>query len=186
MKKSSLIFISFLVFIPDSVMAASKTNPDISVNVLLLGKKSFSKDKHEEEETYKELLKNRAKHFSRTLKGNKESPSASEDSHLHKLNEGFSLQEVEIYFKSNIDPYWVGNVSLGIAPHGNHVDIDLEEAYVESLFIPDWTFRAGKFYAFLGRHNNFHTRHYPFIVFLFTFLPIGFIVSYSLKKQFFN
>ena len=102
--------------------AASKSNPDISLNMLFLG--------------------------------SHEKPSGKTR---------FSIQEAELYFQSNIDPYWTGSLYLGAHYHEGHFDWDLEEAFIETLFIPQLTARLGKFYGRLGRHNELHTHHYPFI-----------------------
>ena len=120
----------------------TKTNPDISLNILLLGQKSFQDERSKEE---------------------KKTSGHAHGGHQHLSTDGLSVQEVELYFKSNIDSYWTGNISLGLAQHGSHFDLDLEIAYIDSLFIPNLTVRAGKFYTFLGRHNNLHSHHYPFI-----------------------
>ncbi len=142
-------------FISHSAIAVQKTNPDISVNILLLGKKSFSEEEHKEhKDKYSEAIKKLQNFYMR---------GGGHAGHAHSGGDGFSVQEVEIYFKSNIDPYWTGNFSVGVSQHGDHFDFALEEAYVESLFIPSLTFRAGQFFAFLGRHNNLHTHYYPFI-----------------------
>ena len=142
----NLIFFSVSAFVLHPVLAVPKTNPDISVNVLLLGKKTFSEEKHEEDHNEE------AEH-----------EEHEGEQHAHNLSDGFSIHEVEIYFKSNIDPYWTGSVSLGISQHEGGFEFDLEEAFIDSLFIPSLTIRAGKFYALLGRHNNLHTHYYPFI-----------------------
>ena len=72
---------------------------------------------------------------------------------INLFKSGLRLKE------SFIDSYWTGNISLGLAQHGSHFDLDLETAYIDSLFIPNLTVRAGKFYTFLGRHNNLHSHH---------------------------
>ena len=146
-----VLLFSVSLFTLCSAMAVPKTNPDIGVNILLLGKKSFSGEKHTEEhgENHEEEVHEDEDHGA--------------ENHAHNIEDGFSVQEVEIYFKSNIDPYWSGNVFLGVSQHGSDFQLDLEEVFVESLFIPNVTIRAGKFYAFLGRHNNLHTHYYPFI-----------------------
>ena len=148
------IFCSILIFFFAPVAALKKTNPDISVNILLLEKKNLS----EEQESQKKKKKEEGRTIALSHKGHHH----GEGTHSH-FNEGFSVQELEFYFKSNIDPYWAGNVSLGISQQGKDFEWGLEEAYIESLFIPSWTLKAGKFYAFLGRHNNLHTHYYPFI-----------------------
>ena len=155
----NIIFFSILVFFFNSAFAIKKMNPDISVNVLLLGKKTSSKEGHKE-------TARKGKGEADKTKGQRAFTHHAGHDHGeedHHSNEGFSVQEVEFYFKSNIDPYWTGNVSLGIAQHGRDFELDLEEAYVESLFMPSLTLKAGKFYAFIGRHNILHTHYYPFI-----------------------
>ena len=144
----------------------NKSNPNISVNLLLLGKKTFSGEESE-------------------------SDSSSQKAPHDHIREGLSIQEVEFYFQSNIDPFWSGTISFGIFPTahggdettGNNLlsfspstakalnlnaqspafEMELEEAYIESLFIPSFTVKSGLFYATLGRHNSLHTHHYPFI-----------------------
>ena len=140
MKKN--IFILCFTFLVNSAFAVPKTNPDISVNILLLGKKNLSEENHKEEEEHE-------KHEESDHDGEHE--NQTREHQRHGLNEGFSIQEVEVYFKSNIDPYWSGNVSLGLSQHKSEFEIDLEEAYIESLFIPSLTLKAGKFYAFFWK-----------------------------------
>lgn len=149
----SLVFFSASAFVLNQAVAVPETNPDISVNLLLLGKKSFSAEEHDEENNQKE-------------EGHEEEAEHEEhktSSHTHSAEEGVSIQEVEFYFKSNIDPYWSGDISVGLSQHEGGFELDVEEAFVESLFIPSLAVRAGKFYALLGRHNNLHTHYYPFI-----------------------
>lgn len=84
---------------------------------------------------------------------------------------GFSVQELELRLSSNIDAYWRGDAILALHRHAEeeagetHFDyqLDPEEAYVESLGLESWTLRAGKFKAFLGRHNRLHTHAFPFV-----------------------
>lgn len=97
------------------------------------------------------------------------------DPNLENRN-GFGLQEAEMQFASDVDPYWrfVGTFSLS-----QEVDKDKqaqtppvyeskyvfepEEAYAESLDFSRVTVRVGKFKAALGKHNQLHTHAYPFI-----------------------
>ena len=164
------IIILLCIFVCHSVFANTKTNPDISVNILLLGRKSFKDRKQEKDhKEHHEGDKEIATPWSVTKlpkayqKSEQFNHTEHNSDHAHGSDDGFLIQEVEVYFKSNIDPYWTGNVSLGIAQHEGNFEMDLEEVYVDSLFIPNLTIRAGKFYAFLGRHNNLHTHYYPFI-----------------------
>ncbi len=157
MKNYSILYFLGLIFFIQPVSAV-KMNPDISVNLLLLGKKTISEDTHKDSE-------NKHKKHEDGHEKYEDGHDNHEDGHEEHSHfvDGFSVQEVELYFKSNIDPYWSGQISLGIFPHQGNFEINLEEAYIESLFIPSVTLKAGSFYAFLGRHNNLHTHHYPFI-----------------------
>lgn len=161
MKFFNIVFFIGLIFVFNTAFAVKKMNPDISVNVLLLGKKTFSEKGEESQKAeHQKAVPTDKKPGTRIFVHNEGHDHGEGD---HHSGEGFSVQEVEFYFKSNIDPYWTGNVSLGIAQHGNNFELDLEEAYVESLFVPSLTLKAGKFYASLGRHNILHTHYYPFI-----------------------
>ena len=148
-----LICFTFILMISPS-LAVVKMNPDISLNLLLLGKKNFPEEGgHEEHEEHDGHETHEEEHH-------------HEEHHPEEHNhsgDGFSVQELELYFKSNIDPYWSGQASIGISQHGREFELELEEAFIESLFIPNVTLRAGRFYAFLGRHNHLHTHYYPFI-----------------------
>ncbi len=92
-----------------------------------------------------------------------------------KDRNGFSIQEAELQFSADVDPYWrfVSTFSL-------HQEIEInnsttpptraakyifepEELYGESLDLPGVTFRVGKFKAAFGRHNVLHTHAFAFI-----------------------
>jgi len=77
---------------------------------------------------------------------------------------GFSLQEVELQFIADVDPYSKANALLSIHPGKKGVyEIEPEEVYAESTRIPYTTLKAGRFHAALGRHNVLHTHAFPFI-----------------------
>jgi hypothetical protein len=85
---------------------------------------------------------------------------------------GLNVQEAELQFYSDVDPYTKLNLILSVHPEyeasGATVQekwtIEPEEAFVESIALPDVTLRLGKFKAFLGKHNTFHTHAFPFIL----------------------
>ncbi len=108
--------------------SSSRSNPNISINVLTLGRA-----------------------------GN------NGGSALSKNPNGFQLQEVEVRFTSNIDSYFMGNVVLAIEKEEEEFKVEPEEVFIETLFLPSFTIKAGKFYALLGRHNHLHTHSFPFI-----------------------
>lgn len=82
---------------------------------------------------------------------------------------GFLLQEAELRVTSNIDPNFRGDVVLALEQEvdedsgeaGFH--LEPEEAFVDTLSIPNFTLRMGKFYSYWGRSNQWHTHSYPFI-----------------------
>jgi hypothetical protein len=79
-------------------------------------------------------------------------------------HKGFSLQEAEMQFLSDVDAYLRANALFSIAQDDQGVyGIDPEEVYVETISLPKVTFRAGKFKMALGKHNQLHTHAYPFL-----------------------
>ncbi len=76
---------------------------------------------------------------------------------------GFQLQELELRFTSNIDAFLRGDITLAIESEDGEFIIEPEEAFVETLFIPSFTLKAGKFFANFGRHNSLHAHSFPFI-----------------------
>lgn len=66
---------------------------------------------------------------------------------------GLQLQELELAFLSNIDPYARAEIFLSIGLEG----IEIEEAYVTTLALPlNLQLRAGAMYAPFGRFNQMH------------------------------
>lgn len=84
---------------------------------------------------------------------------------------GFDIQETELQFYADVDPYTRLNLLMSIAPEystdGTSVSqsfgIEPEEAFVESNVIPAFTLKFGKFKAAIGKHNLLHTHAFPFI-----------------------
>lgn len=84
---------------------------------------------------------------------------------------GFNLQEAELQFYSDVDPYT--RLSLLLSIHSEYETdgitakenwtIEPEEAFAESNALPNVTFKLGKFKASMGKHNQLHTHAYPFI-----------------------
>lgn len=142
-------FIFFSLPIVAQQPAENRTNPDISVNALFLGRGSTRGQRADAE-----------------------------------AKNGFQIQEVEVRMTSNIDAYFRGELTLAVHPeveeeeehgeeeeeeeeheghHHSSYHVEPEEAFVETLSLPNLTVRAGKFFASLGRHNLFHTHYFPFI-----------------------
>ncbi len=90
---------------------------------------------------------------------------------------GFSLQETELQFAANVDPYIRAAALLSVhpsepseplpgapaAPRVKGTEIEAEEVFLETIAIPFVTFKAGRFHSSLGRHNLLHAHAFPFI-----------------------
>ena len=78
---------------------------------------------------------------------------------------GFQLQEAEVQFFSQVDPYFSANALFSIAQKagGTEFGISPEEVFVETTSLPVATLKLGKFKAAFGKHNTLHTHAYPFI-----------------------
>ncbi len=92
---------------------------------------------------------------------------------------GIDIEEAEINFYADVDPYSRLNMVLTVAPEYSDVPqpgqtlpasqtneswkIEPEELYAETNEIPRFTFKVGKFKAAFGRHNLLHSHAFPFI-----------------------
>jgi hypothetical protein len=78
---------------------------------------------------------------------------------------GLSLQEAEIQFTADVDPYLRASALLAIAQEegGTEYAAEPEEVFLETISLPGWTLRAGKFKLALGKHNQLHAHAFPFI-----------------------
>lgn len=86
---------------------------------------------------------------------------------------GVELQETEIAFYSDVDPYHKLNVLLTVAPKyefdtaAQKVNqtwaVEPETLYMETTQLPGATLKAGKFKAAFGKHNQLHAHNYPFV-----------------------
>ena len=71
--------------------------------------------------------------------------------------EGFSLGHSEITMSSNIDDKFFGQLSLAIAEHDDEIEIELEEAFFETLALGHgFTIRGGRFFSAIGYLNQQH------------------------------
>ena len=88
--------------------------------------------------------------------------ASSRDSAVHN---GFTFQEAELQFFSEVDPYFRANALFSLAPSGTagSFGFDPEEVFIESIALPVVSVKVGKFKAALGKHNGLHTHAFPFI-----------------------
>jgi hypothetical protein len=90
--------------------------------------------------------------------------------------DGLSLSEVELQFTSDIDTNFAGTILLGIHKHHHEEEedgdeheeeegysIEAEEVFVETISIPNVTFKIGKSRQPFGKHNMLHHHAFPFI-----------------------
>ena len=77
--------------------------------------------------------------------------------------EGFSLGHSEITMSSNIDDKFFGQLSLALAEHDNEVEVELEEAFFETLALGHgFTIRGGRFFSGIGYLNQQHEHAWDF------------------------
>lgn len=78
--------------------------------------------------------------------------------------EGFGLFEAELTMSSNIDDAFYGNLNLGIHQEEGETEVDIEEAWIQTLTLPNgFTAKAGKFRSELGYLNPQHPHSYDFV-----------------------
>lgn len=84
---------------------------------------------------------------------------------------GINLQEAELQFYADVDPYTRLSLLFSIAPEyvsdGTRISeawgIEPEEAFAESNIVSGINFKVGKFKAAMGKHNILHSHAYPLI-----------------------
>jgi len=77
--------------------------------------------------------------------------------------EGFHLGHNELVFSANVDDSFYGKLTTVIADHEGETEVELEEAYVETLALGHGlTIRAGRFYSDIGYLNQQHPHAWDF------------------------
>ncbi len=78
--------------------------------------------------------------------------------------EGFSLGETEVNLQAPIDDKFLGNLTFALADEGGEVEVELEEAWLQTLALPHgFTARFGRFFSDVGYLNQFHAHADDFI-----------------------
>jgi len=84
--------------------------------------------------------------------------------------DGFSIQEIELQFSSDVDAYFRAEATIGMhqeesedGGHAHEFKVEPEEVFVESISLPYVTVKGGKFYANFGKYNAVHSHALPFI-----------------------
>ncbi len=91
--------------------------------------------------------------------------SAVSDDPLQAPHRGLSLQEAELQFVSDVDPYFRASALFSVAQESGAAGFGIspEEVYLETISLPFVTFRAGKIKLAMGKHNLLHTHAFTFI-----------------------
>jgi hypothetical protein len=95
--------------------------------------------------------------------------SNNNSSLLQSPTNGMRLQEAEIQFLSDVDPFLRASALFSISsldqtpPTFSDFGIDPEEVFVETTSLPVVSLKIGKFKAAIGKNNNLHTHAFPFI-----------------------
>lgn len=77
--------------------------------------------------------------------------------------QGFNLGHNELSISSNIDDMFFGKLTTAIAEHEGSTEIELEEAYIETLGLGgSVTVKAGRFFSDIGYLNNKHGHAWDF------------------------
>lgn len=76
---------------------------------------------------------------------------------------GYHLGHNELSLSANIDDMFYGKLTTAIAEHGGSTEVELEEAYIETLAIGNGlTVKAGRFFSDIGYLNNQHGHAWDF------------------------
>lgn len=77
--------------------------------------------------------------------------------------QGFSLDETEITVSANVDQAFYGEVTVGLHEDEGETEVDVEEAFFETLALPrGLAARGGRFYSGIGYLNRFHSHAWDF------------------------
>jgi len=72
-------------------------------------------------------------------------------------NEGFAIDETELNFSANIDDKFRGNATIALHEHGDEIEVEIEEVYIEATSLPYGLHaKAGRFFSELGYLNSHH------------------------------
>ncbi len=84
--------------------------------------------------------------------------------------DGFSIQELELQFSSDVDAYFRAEATIGLhqeesedSEHSHEFKVEPEEIFVETISLSKVTIKIGKFYADFGKYNSVHSHALPFI-----------------------
>ena len=78
-------------------------------------------------------------------------------------SEGLSMWETELTASANIDNLFYGQATIGLHSHDDELEVDLEEAFVDTLSLPAGLgIRGGRFFSDFGYLNAHHSHAWDF------------------------
>jgi len=87
--------------------------------------------------------------------------AAGHESGLGK--KGFSVGHTELAMSANIDDKFYGKLTLAVAEHAGTAELELEEAYIQTLGLGNGlTIKGGRFLSEMGYLNNQHAHSWDF------------------------
>jgi hypothetical protein len=70
---------------------------------------------------------------------------------------GFSVGEVELNLKANVDAKYFGNITVAVAEEDGEVEVEFEEGWIQTTDLPaGLSVIGGRFFSEAGYLNNFH------------------------------
>ncbi len=78
-------------------------------------------------------------------------------------SEGLALHEIELSASANFDNLFYGQTTLGLHDHDGEIEVDVEEAFVDTLSLPAGLgLRFGRFFSSIGYLNEHHAHAWDF------------------------
>ena len=106
------------------------------------------------------ILQGKASYFSKNPDTYRVQGFALADEARSPGRRGLSLDETELNFQANVDPYLFGNLTLSIEPDNK---LSIEEAFLQTTSLPaGFTLRAGRFFSGIGYLNEQHSHTWDF------------------------
>ena len=96
-------------------------------------------------------------HYADVGRGWEEIPGFQPAGEIGTGESGFSLGEAEINLKANVDAKYFGNLTVGLHEDDGAVEVELEEAWVQTTDLPAGiSIIGGRFFSASGYLNGFH------------------------------
>ena len=109
------------------------------------------------------ILQGRAAGFGRE-QGHRDVPGFLTSDETGVGPEGLSLSETELDFSANVDDFFYGFASVALDQEDAETSIELEEAYLQTLKLPQGlTVKAGRFFSGIGYLNSRHSHTWDFV-----------------------